>query len=611
MKFMPKIKFTIAHAFIAFLVPILGFPQTDSLQNSIISVRQVVIGNKPTQKTEAVVKDSVKAKFPGFITVVDARDNVEFQIIPADDELIEERFKGLQNIMPMPYNEHVKKYVDYFLYKRPNFVKQMLERKEFYFPIFEQYLAKHGIPDEMKYLALLESGLNPTAVSHAKAVGLWQFMSPTGREYGLKINDYMDERMHIEKSTEASFRYLTWLYNYFHDWELALASYNTGPGNLRRAIRKSGGKTDYWELHNYIHRDTRAYVPQWEALNYLMNYSAEHGIFPDYSKTVFPVATENLLLDGPLNLETFAALNYLDLETLKLHNPHLTKNDIPSHARNIEIRLPLENYAYFTANRSCILDSACILAVPVQEIASITNEYGTYHIERKQVKEYYKVRSGDYLGKIASNNGVSISQVKKWNNMRSNTVMKGQRLVLYKTESVKVFDAPSEVKTAAIAKTTVSSTTERSNVKVLNSNNKSVASNSEEEINVIKDTKSNNTFQNVTKTVKSYHYVKSGDNLTTLSRQYNTSINKLKEWNNLSTNVIQKGQRLAYYTTIAEKVYDNLAANKNTIKIHTVQPGDTLWAISQKYGYTMSEIKKLNGMTNNTVKIGQKIKVKV
>ncbi len=413
MKFMPKIKFTIAHAFIAFLVPILGFPQTDSLQNSIISVRQVVIGNKPTQKTEAVVKDSVKAKFPGFITVVDARDNVEFQIIPADDELIEERFKGLQNIMPMPYNEHVKKYVDYFLYKRPNFVKQMLERKEFYFPIFEQYLAKHGIPDEMKYLALLESGLNPTAVSHAKAVGLWQFMSPTGREYGLKINDYMDERMHIEKSTEASFRYLTWLYNYFHDWELALASYNTGPGNLRRAIRKSGGKTDYWELHNYIHRDTRAYVPQWEALNYLMNYSAEHGIFPDYSKTVFPVATENLLLDGPLNLETFAALNYLDLETLKLHNPHLTKNDIPSHARNIEIRLPLENYAYFTANRSCILDSACILAVPVQEIASITNEYGTYHIERKQVKEYYKVRSGDYLGKIASNNGVSISQVKK------------------------------------------------------------------------------------------------------------------------------------------------------------------------------------------------------
>jgi membrane-bound lytic murein transglycosylase D len=607
---MPRLTYSLTLALVTFLIPMLGFSQSDSLTNSIISVRQVVIGNKPSQKAEAVVNDTVKANFPGSITVIDSRDNVEFQIIPADDEVIAQRIKGLENIMPMPYNEHVKKYVDYFLYKRPNFVKQMLERKEFYFPIFEQYLAKHGIPDEMKYLALLESGLNPTAISHAKAVGLWQFMSPTGKEYGLKINDYTDERMHIEKSTEASFRYLTWLYNYFHDWELALASYNTGPGNLRRAIRKSGGKTDYWELHNYIHRDTRAYVPQWEALNYLMNYSSEHGIFPDYSKTVYPVATENLLLDGPLNLETFAALNYLDFKTLKLHNPHLIKNDIPSHARNIEIKLPLENYAYFNANRSCILDSACVLSVPVQQIASITNEFGTFHIERKQVKEYYRVRPGDYLGKIASNNGVSISQIKKWNNMRSNTVMKGQRLVLYKTESVKVYDSPAHDKPSPSPKSAVASTSERSNVKVLNSINKTVASKTdEEEINVIKDSKPSNNYQNVTKTIKRYHYVRSGDNLTMLARQYGTTINKLKEWNNLSSNGIQKGQRLAYYTTIIEKVYNNVADNKSTIKIHTVQPGDTLWAISQKYGYTMSEIKKLNGMTDNTVKIGQKLKV--
>jgi len=247
------------------LLPVSGFSQKDFNQNSTLSIKQVDelrIGNKPEiNKIELDNPEVLQVKLsPSTLTVVDSRDNNEFHIIPADDEVIAQRIKGLENIMPMPYNEHVKKYVDYFLYQRPNFIKQMLERKEFYFPIFEEYLAKYGIPDEMKYLALLESGLNPTAVSHAKAVGLWQFMAPTGNEYGLKITDYMDERMHIEKSTEASFRYLTWLHNYFHDWELALASYNTGPGNMRRAIRKSGGETDYWQLHEYIHRDTRAYV---------------------------------------------------------------------------------------------------------------------------------------------------------------------------------------------------------------------------------------------------------------------------------------------------------------------------------------------------------------
>lgn len=601
---MSKINSTTLAVVITLLTATTGFSQSDSIKNAIVPVKQIVIGNKPDKEIKVSEPDALvetKAVFPGSITVVDKRDSAVFQIIPADEDVIASRVEGLENIMPMPYNEHVKKYIDYFLYKRPSFVKEMLEKKEFYFPVFERHLAQQGIPDEMKYLALLESGLEPTIMSHAKAVGLWQFMSPTAREYGLKINNYMDERMHIEKSTEASFRYLTWLHNYFHDWELALASYNTGPGNLRRAIRRSG-KTDYWALHNYIHRDTRAYVPQWAALNYLMNYSAEHGIFPDPEKMMYPVATENLLLNGPLNLEKFAELNYLDLKTIKTLNPHITNNDIPSYAKNLEIKIPQTTYAYFEDNKNCILDLASVLSDPADDIASLTDSKGTYHIERKNVKKYYRVRSGDYLGKIASRNGVRVSDLKRWNNLRSNTIRKGQRLVFYKKQSTRVYDVIEPVKTETkeenkpvLAKATTAPKEERTNVKVV----------SEE------TTKAAPTYTTVKKSVKRYHFVKRGDNLTHIARAHGTSISKLKDWNNLRSNDIQKGQRLVYYTTITEKVYDNVkVADDGTILVHTVQAGDTLWAISKKYGYSIEQIKKLNGMSGNTVKVGQKIKVK-
>ncbi len=581
--------------------------EVSSESEKIKEVNTLVIGAKP--KTEAAVKDTAskvkQAPFPGSIEVEDTRDHVVFNIIPASDEVIAERIKGLENIMPMPYNEHVKKYIDYFLYKRPNFVKQMLERKEFYFPVFEKYLVKHNIPDEMKYLALLESGLNPNAVSRANAVGMWQFMSYTGKEYGLKINEYVDERRHVEKSTDASFRYLTRLYNQFDDWELALASYNTGPGRIRRAIRKSG-KTDYWSLHAYIHPDTRAYVPQWEALHYLMNYSAEHGIFPDYKEALYPMETENLVMDGPLNLKSFAELNYLDFATLKLLNPHIITDELPTYARDVEVKLPRVNYVYFENNKKCVLDSAMILKSGAQETyVAQSDSKGDYHIEYKDSKHYHRVVSGDYLGKIAEKYDVRISDLKRWNNLRSNTVMKGQRLVYYKREAHKVYDAINDSKEktqVASAKTSETKSNENaaslSNVKVVAKNNTTVPA--------------EKPFHYEKQTVKRYHFIQRGENLTMIARKYDTTVKELMELNNIqSQNKIMRGQRLAYYTTISEKVYDQSSsdANKNLI-VHVVQPGDTLWNLSQRYGFSISEIKKLNGLDDNTLKVGQKIKVK-
>ncbi|WP_304232195.1 LysM peptidoglycan-binding domain-containing protein [Jiulongibacter sediminis] len=626
---MPKLSFS-KLLILPFLFVSAGLKAQNS-DNNIKEVEALVIGKNPqrvvtVQKADSLADDSQKTAvskvvkkqpiqkdsaviFPGSIEVTDIRDNVKFHIIPASDEVIEQRIRGLENQMPMPYNEHVKKYVDYFLYKRPNFVKQMLERKEFYFPVFEKYLAKHNIPDEMKYLALLESGLNPNAVSRAKAVGMWQFMSYTGKEYGLKINDYMDERRHVEKSTDASFRYLTKLYSWFDDWELALASYNTGPGRIRRAIRKSG-KTDYWALHNYIHPDTRAYVPQWEALNYLMNYSAEHGIYPDYAKTLYPMETENLLLDGPLNLVTFAQLNYLDFETLQLLNPHLLKHELPGYAKNVEIKVPTVNYVYFENNRECVLDSACVLSTPSTDVIALEDEKGHYHFEYKDIKHYHSVRSGDYLGKIAERYGVGLSDLKRWNGLRSNTIMKGQRLAYYKRESIKVYDAYHETKKETVVakaepKNTKPATETRSNVKITGEKNTALASTS--------SAPAERPFHYEKKTVVRYHSIRNGENLTTIARKYGTSVKDLMKLNNIaSANKIMRGQRLKYETTDSEKVYDKVASEEdgNTFIVYTVQSGDTLWNISQRHGLTISEIKKINGMTSNSIHVGQKIKLK-
>ena len=591
----------------ALVLPFSSFSQEKSTETK--QVNSIVIGQKKNstdaQKAVTSAAPEVKPVYPGSVKVVDTRDTVTFYIIPADDDVIAQRFKTLENIMPMPYNDHVKKYVDYFLYKRPNFVKQMLERKEFYFPVFEKYLVKHNIPDEMKYLSLLESGLNPNAISHAKAVGLWQFMSYTGKEYGLRITDYMDERRHIEKATDASFRYLTNLYKQFDDWELALAAYNTGPGRIRRAIRKSG-KSDYWALHNYIHPDTRAYVPQWEALNYLMNYSAEHGIFPDNTKVIYPMETENLLVDGPLNLESFARLSYMELETLKLLNPHLTSDELPNYAKNVEIRVPVDNYAYFEDNRKCILDSACILLSPSDVIVAQEDAKGSYHIEYRDVKKYYTVRSGDYLGRIADNHNVYISDIKRWNNLRSSTIMKGQRLVIHKKEAVKIYDElNTEPKTAAqpAAVLAKNSDENRSNVKV---NQTTASSNQEAKVVAAAQTR---TAKTVTKQVKRYHTVRNGDNLTHIARAYHTTISEMMRWNNLKSSKIMKGQRLMYYTTVTEKVFEDETPAKQNYKQYVVQKGDTLWNISQRFGYSVDELKKMNGLTDSDVKVGQKLKI--
>lgn len=464
-------------------------------------------------------------------SLVEELPTVEAFIPTADVNRVREGFQNLQRSIPLQYNSIVHSFVDYFIYKKPSFTKKMLEKKNFYFPIFEKYLAKYNMPDELKYLSMLESGLNPKAISHAKAVGLWQFMKPTGKDFGLRVDEYVDERMDIEKSTEAACKYFRQLYNIFGDWELVLASYNTGPGNLRRAIRRAGNITNYWQLHPYLHKDTRAYVPQFTAIMYMMHHAGEYGIFPE--EIMEPVTVEKVVIDGYLDLETFSNVSGISIDDIQKHNPSILKGVLPAHSRGFELKIPTESYAYFEANRQMILDSAQRQnGVPVmlasnkdviengviiigggsarasndENIVEETEKPEKVEDEIKKIrkvkKRTYTVKRGDVLNRIAEKYDVDMYDLKVWNHLKSSKIMVGQKLV--------ILDDVEEVV--------------------------------EVERTIKEERKSKKTIE---KTKPKYHVVQRGDTLWSISQRYGgISVEKIKKINGLRSNSVKKGQKL-------------------------------------------------------------------
>lgn len=465
-------------------------------------------------------------------SLVEELPTVEAFIPTADVNKVREGFQNMQRSIPLQYNSIVHSFVDYFIYKKPSFTKKMLEKKNFYFPIFEKYLAKYNMPDELKYLSMLESGLNPKAISHAKAVGLWQFMKPTGKDFGLRVDEYVDDRMDIEKSTEAACKYFRQLYNIFGDWELVLASYNTGPGNLRRAIRRAGNITNYWQLHPFLHKDTRAYVPQFTAIMYMMHHAGEYGIFPE--EIMEPVVVEKVIIDGYLDLETFSNVSGISIDDIQKHNPSILKGVLPAHSRGFELKIPSESYAYFEANRQMILDSAQRRnGVPVMLASNSSVENGVVIIGgngklsasnndeniveetdkpekvedeikkiRKVKKKTYTVKRGDVLNKIAERYDVDTYDLKVWNHLKSSKIMVGQKLV--------ILDDVEEV--VEVQRT----------------------------IKAERKTK-----QTIEKTKPKYHVVQRGDTLWSISQRYGgISIEKIKKMNGLRSNAVKKGQKL-------------------------------------------------------------------
>jgi membrane-bound lytic murein transglycosylase D len=363
----------------------------------------------------------------------------EIEYVPGDDhpDILRDRLSCIQKNIRLVYNDKIHSFINYFTVRDREYTKLMMKRKNLYFPIFEKHLAKYGLPDELKYLSIIESGLNPRATSRVRAVGLWQFMAATGKYYGLDHNWYEDERMDPHKATDAACRYLRDLYRMFNDWELALAAYNTGPGNVKRAIRKSGYKNSFWEIYNHLPRETRSYVPQFVAIIYTMNYLDEHNFIYEGDEQL--IHSDTLQVKKFFNFETFAKLTGTCIEDLQKLNPSIQRNAIPETGRTHIIRVPLSSKDLLQENRLAILDSVSKVGkVQLALLAKATSE-STYGRDRN----VYKVKSGDVLGAIAMRYNVRVADLKKWNNMRSDRINPGQRLNIWAKQSTAVVSSKS------------------------------------------------------------------------------------------------------------------------------------------------------------------------
>lgn len=527
-------------------------------------------------------------------------------------ELIKERFALLQQNIPLVYHEVSHQFVEYFIYKKPEFTQRMMEQKNLYFPIYEKALARYKMPDELKYLSMIESGLNPTIISYAGAGGLWQFMRATGREFGLRQDAYIDERFDPEKSTEAACKYLRQLYSIFGDWEMALAAYNTGPGNVKRAMRRSGGNT-FWTIYNALPRQTRSYVPQFVAIMYMMHYGEDHGIKPQNIE--YPVAADTMHINGFLDLGTFASLSGVSMEEIKKLNPQLINTVLPDHTRNFVLKVPSQKFAMMSANRLAILDSASKHTAPSVLLAS--GEDGDYRYVQKRIR--HTVRSGETLTSISRKYGVSISEIKSWNRIKGNTLLRGQGLTIVRDIKVAA-PKPVETKTA-IAKATTEvnkeekkaatqiAANEATEEEVAEATDDEPAAPVAEEKVAAKVTKPQVTAKPVV------HVVRRGETLTGISQRYGVGISELKELNGLSSGKILLGQKLKVSTggksanTSTAVASATPAKSSQTVKpvYHTVQRGDTLWTISQRYGLTIDKIKAANKIKGNNIKAGMKL----
>ena len=337
------------------------------------------------------------------------------------------RLQKLPYIMEMPYNDIVKKFIEHYL-QRPDKVGYMLGLGEtYYFPIFENALERYGVPLELKYLPVIESALNARATSRAGAAGLWQFMVPTGRLYGLEVNSLVDERRDPLKSSDAAARYLRDLYNIYRDWHLVIAAYNCGPGNVAKATRYAGGgKKDYWQIYPYLPRETRSYVPIFIAANYVMNYYDQHNICP--VEPTVTVATDTIMVDKRINLQQVSDILSIPMEELRFMNPQYRQDLIPGNIKPYPLVLPLNHVGDYIANSDTIpLHRAAELVANRAEVKP-----AAYNPSGDGRLIYYKVRSGDTLGGIAARYHCTVNQIKRWNGLRGSMIRIGQRLKIYR-----------------------------------------------------------------------------------------------------------------------------------------------------------------------------------
>ena len=369
-------------------------------------------------------------KFLKFDTLFSNFKLIESNIIKDssfNEEVIKLRLDSLNQLTPLEltYNQTVLKFIKFYIKQRKSQVAKLLALSDYYFPIFEEYLDKHSMPLELKYIPIIESSLRVDARSPAGAVGIWQFMYYTAKEYNLRINSYLDERRDVYKSTEAACQYLNKAFNIFDNWELAVASYNCGRGNVTKALRRSGGELNYWKIRPFLPRETRNYIPALISVIYVMNYASEHGIKADTTYTIDTHTIDTIQLKKPIKISHLAEVLQIEQSLIEELNPVYKNKLVPYRSgEKFHVVLPHYKWGVFLNNE----DSVYSLLNKMEEAENL--EYPLFS-DIEKIK--YVVKSGDYLGRIARKYKCKVSDIMTWNDLSSSKIRVGQKIYIYRT----------------------------------------------------------------------------------------------------------------------------------------------------------------------------------
>ena len=501
------------------------------------------------------------------IQTINIDEKVDYEL---PTELLKARLQAMDEKSPfhIEYNQGLENIIKSFLKNRKRSFERLMAVSEYYFPLFEEAFDKQNVPLEIKYLAVVESALNPKAVSRVGATGLWQFMYQTGKQYGLKIDSYVDERSDPLKASEAAAQYMKNMYAIFGDWDLVLASYNSGPGNVAKAIRRSGGQQNYWNIRKNLPQETQGYVPAFLATMYIYEYHKEHGIKPERAP-IKHFATDTVMIKRQMSFKQISELIDIPVAQLQILNPSYKLNVVPSYRdQSHYLRLPQDKMAVFTSNESKIYAyvdrEANLREKPFQIVRPIVSQDSVNTFQRlAQAKvRYYRVKRGDNLSTIAKKYDIAVDDLKKWNNIKGNEVAYGKNLKINGTDA--------EQKSTAVAKVEV--------------DKKAVQKDS------------------VVTTTSSY-VVQKGDNLSNIAKKFNITVADIEEWNKLTNNNVQLGATLQVAKIPTVKEETAVAPERKDIQ-YIVQKGDNLGNIAKKFGASLDDLKQWNNLVSNSIALG-------